>query len=133
LASHQQASAWTNFRFGIGLNVEWQSGGNSFLWGAICNGQPPGPQFFGYGAPGYGYPQPMVAAAMPSYYDPPHHDYYQPQPAPGATPPAPHPWTAPAPQPNGGAARYNMPSVHPANYYYPTSYYGQYPSYWYGQ
>src|SRR5262245_35413722 len=33
LASHQQVSAWTNFRFGIGLNVEWQSGGNSFLWG----------------------------------------------------------------------------------------------------
>src|SRR5438876_1185003 len=94
LASHQHASAWVNFKAGIGLNVEWQSGGNSFLWGAVRGAQPPGPQCFGYGPAPYG--QPMVADAMPSYYDAPQQDYYlpHPAPAPGWTPPAPQPgWT----------------------------------------
>ncbi len=51
--SQQQASAWTNFRVGLGLNLGWQSGGNNWLWGAFRNGQPPGPEF---GGGIYGYP-----------------------------------------------------------------------------
>jgi hypothetical protein len=47
--SQQQASAWVNTRFGVGLNWEYQSGGNNFLWGAYRNGQPPGPETFGGG------------------------------------------------------------------------------------
>ena len=32
--SQQQASAWVNSRFGVGLNWDWQTGGNNFLWRA---------------------------------------------------------------------------------------------------
>src|SRR5262245_45826645 len=48
--SQQQASAWVNARFGVGLNWHWQSGGNSFGWGLFTGGQPPGPDF----GPGFG-------------------------------------------------------------------------------
>lgn len=41
--SQEQASAWINSRFGIGLNWSWQSGGNNFLWGLFRDGQPPAP------------------------------------------------------------------------------------------
>jgi hypothetical protein len=44
--SQQQASAWVNTRFGVGLNWEYQSGGNTFGWGLYRNGQPPGPETF---------------------------------------------------------------------------------------
>lgn len=40
--SHEQAGAWINFKFGVGLNWNWQSGGNNTLWGLFRNGQPPG-------------------------------------------------------------------------------------------
>ena len=33
LATQQQASAWSKFNFGVGLNVGWQGGGNSVLFG----------------------------------------------------------------------------------------------------
>ena len=39
--STQQASAWTNFKFGVGLNFGYQAGGNNFGWGLFRNGQPP--------------------------------------------------------------------------------------------
>jgi hypothetical protein len=38
------APAWLNWKFGIGLNLGWQSGGNNTLWGLFRNGQPPGPE-----------------------------------------------------------------------------------------
>lgn len=41
-ASQNQASAWCNSRFGVGLNWNYASGGNSFLFGLIKNGQPGG-------------------------------------------------------------------------------------------
>jgi hypothetical protein len=46
-STQQQAPAWLNFKFGVGLNWAWQSGGNNFLWGLYRNGQPPGfgPQY----------------------------------------------------------------------------------------
>ena len=37
------APAWLNWKFGIGMNLGWQSGGNNTLWGLFRNGQPPGP------------------------------------------------------------------------------------------
>lgn len=40
--SEQQASAWCDTKFSIGLNFQHASGGNSWLWGAFKNGQPPG-------------------------------------------------------------------------------------------
>lgn len=39
----QTADAWINSKFGIGLNWNYQSGGNNLLWGAFRNGQPPAP------------------------------------------------------------------------------------------
>lgn len=62
--SQQQASAWVNQRFSVGLNWHRQSGGNNFLWGAFRNGQPPGPEAFG-GAQSFGAGQMPFAAPMP--------------------------------------------------------------------
>src|SRR5207302_1130684 len=79
--SQQQASAWVNSRFGVGLNWEWQSGGNSFGWGLYRNGQPPGPEGFGEAPHGHHFPrfggQPAPAPhaqGMPSF----EHAYAQP-------------------------------------------------------
>ncbi len=59
--SQHQASAWVNSRFGVGLNWDVQSGGNNFMWGVYRNGQPPGPEAYGFSdAPTfqpYGIPQ----------------------------------------------------------------------------
>jgi hypothetical protein len=74
--SQQQASAWVNSRFGVGLNWERQSGGNNFGWGAWRNGQPPGPEGFAGGQPSAGQmpqfyspaPQPHGFAPMPQGY-----------------------------------------------------------------
>ena len=59
--AQQQASAWTNTKFGIGMNMDYQSGGTSFLWGLWRNGQPPGPEAFGGG---YGGQQRFAPAPM---------------------------------------------------------------------
>ncbi len=64
--SHQQASAWVNSRFGIGLNWDRQSGGNNFLWGAYRNGQPPGPEAFGDGFNAGGFPASPFSGPMPT-------------------------------------------------------------------
>jgi hypothetical protein len=79
--SQQQASAWINSRFGVGLNWDVQSGGNNFLWGAFHNGQPPGPEAYGFGAPpSYPYYGPPMHA--PFAYDAPSFQpaYAQPMP-----------------------------------------------------
>ena len=80
--SQQQASAWRNSRFGIGLSWSGQSGGNNFGWGLWHNGQVPGPEAFGApqhgghdAAPYYG------AGSMPQGYAP-QHSYYPSTPAP---------------------------------------------------
>lgn len=61
LASQQQASAWSKFNFGVGLNVGWQGGGNSVLWGVLKGRPLPGDGGYGDGggpglggAPGFG-------------------------------------------------------------------------------
>jgi hypothetical protein len=46
--SGQRATAWKQFKFGVGLNLEGSGGGNNFLWGAYKSQQPP--------AQGGGYP-----------------------------------------------------------------------------
>jgi hypothetical protein len=61
VASTQQASAWTNFKFGAGINLGYQAGGNNFGWGLFRNGQPPCPGECGGGsapAPHSSYLQP---------------------------------------------------------------------------
>jgi hypothetical protein len=124
--SLQEASAWVNAKFGIGINWAYQSGGNNFLWGVFRNGQPPccdghgcGPGFYGpgYGVPGYygsegyqGYPYAQGAGASPMT---------------PMTPPQ-VPASAPA-QPssnlqNNGFQTVNYPPYYVPNYYYPVSY-----------
>jgi hypothetical protein len=95
--SQQNASAWVNSKFGIGLNWSRQSGGNNFLWGAFHNGQPPGPDAFGTG----GYQSvPSFAPSMPYHSSAPQ---YQ-APAPMAN------YQYPAQQnPNAGSYFYNSP------------------------
>ncbi|MBI1832711.1 MAG: hypothetical protein HYR84_14820 [Planctomycetes bacterium] len=81
--SQQQASAWVNTRFSVGLNWHHQAGGNNFLWGAWRNGQPPGPEAFGgfgghhHAAP-MAHPAPQGYAPMPNY--PAQAYYYAPMP-----------------------------------------------------
>lgn len=59
--SHQQASAWTNQKFSFGMEWQRQSGGNNFcrIW---QNGQPPGPETFGF-APSYYHSTPAAPTA----------------------------------------------------------------------
>lgn len=40
--SQQQAAAWVKINFGVGLNFSYESGNNSWFWGAFNNGQVPG-------------------------------------------------------------------------------------------
>lgn len=44
-ATGEQASAWVNSNFGVGLNWNFASGGNSYLWGLVRDGQPYGADF----------------------------------------------------------------------------------------
>jgi hypothetical protein len=75
--SQQQASAWTNSRFSIGLNWEKQSGNNSCLWGAKRDGQVPAPYVDAHVPYGPAYSHPHVSySAAPSYSSTPY-AYYQ--------------------------------------------------------
>ncbi len=72
--SQQEASAWINSRIGIGMNWDWQSGGNSLLWGAWRDGQPGG-EAFGTprcprpaAGPSHGFPQPTGAPAPAGFH-----------------------------------------------------------------
>jgi hypothetical protein len=65
LASTQQASAWSNIKFGVGMNLHWQTGDNNFLWGVFRNGQIPPPA----GVPG-GFPGGYPGGGFPQYYEP---------------------------------------------------------------
>jgi hypothetical protein len=116
----QQASAWTNFKFGVGLGVEWSTGNNSWFCGKLYNngdhncGPSCGPMGFdpmayGYGGHGgdfgYAYGGPMMS---------PH--------APAQAPAAP-----PAPQKNNNTASlaqsYSNDPYQPVSYQYPNYYY----------
>jgi len=75
----QKASAWTNFKFGVGLNWQWQSGGNNLLWGAAHGSQPPGAEQFGEFYPGhfhghdpmfFGSAAPILTSPEPQAYAP---------------------------------------------------------------
>lgn len=75
--TQQEASAWVNTRFGMGLNFDWSSGGNTLLWGLIRDGQPGGADPHSK----VGVLQRFQQHHQRPYYYPPQP---QPQPAPGA-------------------------------------------------
>jgi hypothetical protein len=103
--SQQQASAWVNSKFGIGLNWERQSGANNLFWGAWHNGQVPGPEAFQNGPYTGGYSG-------------------------GAYPPAPYYYPSQGYSPYAGS--YDMP---PASPYYaaPSQYANPAPAYYSGR
>ena len=37
VVAQQQAFAWKNSKFNIGMSSSFQSGGNSFLWGLVAS------------------------------------------------------------------------------------------------
>lgn len=125
--TQQQADAWCNIKFGAGVNLNWQGGDNSLLWGLYRSGQVPHagpgvvPPFHGhqpfYGANPTGFP----FADQGSAFAP--QSYHQ------MMPPAPL-----SPQVNQQAT-----FLQPVGYYYPSYqtpvmpyYYSGYPAYWYG-
>lgn len=120
--SLQEASAWVNSKFSVGLDYSHQSGGNNFLWGVFRNGQPPacdGPGCFGpYGYPGHaaqgfqGYPY-AQGGMMPMNPMAPS--------APVAAP------VVPPTQPSSsleynGFQTVNFPMYYPPNFYVPMNY-----------
>lgn len=128
LASEQSASAWSNIKFGAGVNLHWQTGDNNILWGVLRNGQIPHPGGYGGYGGGYGYGHP--GGGFPMYYEPTAADANN------------NGGAAAGKQSAGAPAPVNQTSypANPYGYYYPVSYnpyYGyqgyQVPSYWYGQ
>jgi len=109
--SQQQASAWKNMKFGCGLNWEWSSGGNCFGWGLWRNGQPPGPEGFGY--PGHG---PYGFAPAPWDQGMPHGMGYPSMPYAGSD------FTAPPPRPVDAQTMRYFPPYNDA-YYVPVNWY----------
>lgn len=118
--STQSAMAWVNSKFGVGLNWNYQSGGNSLLFGLFRNGQPPAPDC-GIGGPGY-VPGPIPGPA-PCPNGGPYHGLFQPGAEQGvAAPDA----AAAASNVQGRTQSYNRYySNQTVNYQYPY-YYNQY-------
>ncbi|MSU80717.1 MAG: hypothetical protein EXS16_21845 [Gemmataceae bacterium] len=57
--SKQEAPAWIKTGFRAGINWDYQSGGNSALWGLWRDGQPASPEVFGghhHSGPHFGVP-----------------------------------------------------------------------------
>jgi hypothetical protein len=118
LLTHQEASAYKKFNFGVGLNLSCEGANNSIMWGVAKGG--PGPGWADGGFPGgYGYGNPDYFGGQPFGHDQ----------APAMTPStAPTPTTPPRPMPMG------TPGVAQPVGYFPTygSYSGSnYPMYYY--
>jgi hypothetical protein len=138
----QEAHAWVNGKFSVGLNWQVQSANNSFLWGVFKNGQVPGPEAFGQPGPGHGhfgpgggYMPPAAQQPFPYFGAMPGYN----QPAPAGYPQV-APKTAPTSAPTNAAVGYYYNPYQTASYqpyqnYYPYGsvyYYPQQaPYYWY--
>lgn len=68
--SASEAQAWCNFKFGAGINMSVQSGGNTLLWGAFRNGQPPAPPPGGFNPYYGGYAPGPMAGPGPGPFGP---------------------------------------------------------------
>ena len=138
VGSQDRASAWVKWNFNAGINMNYEGGGNSILWGLYQTSPSPG-----CGVPGYMMqPAPFnnsnccTAVVNPALQYPASGcpaPVYPPVPvAPVAPAPAlPHPTpVAPA---SVHAVSYTAPNY--IQYYQPYTgqYYGQAPSYWYGR
>ncbi len=147
--TQQQAHAWMNAKFSIGLNWHIQSANNNVLWGLWKNGQVPGPEAFGGGA------SPFPSGVGPGPYMTPPGQYpwflNNPQGSPQTQPVASPAETAPPPtvaglppygnfnpyqtvsyQQNSGYyyPNYYQPNYYQPNYYQNNGYQAQVPYYW---
>jgi hypothetical protein len=141
LASQQQASAWSKFNFGVGLNIGWEGGGNSVLWGALKGAPSPGGFDGGYpGFPGGGFNNmPPAHAGLGSDQQFPtagYSPYQPPSPMMAMPSPAPMPQIAPMPQmpradtqPVGYFTYPTYPNYYPYPQYYTNYYYGTWYAY----
>jgi hypothetical protein len=125
-ASARPASAWTNFRFRVGMNITWQSAGNCVLWGLIRTGPAPAPWNFAPGCPYDG-----AAGFYPSFAPADYHSYSPTLVRQATTTPASPTVTSQEPP----MARRPTTSVTPTSaVLQPVGYFaGPAPSYWYGQ
>src|ERR1019366_2944630 len=124
--SERPAQAWVNSKFSIGLNWHVQSANNNVLWGLWKNGQVPGPEAFGGGAP-YGGAIPFGQNPGPGSFP---YLGNAPQGYPQGMPAQAAPTQAPQQQAYYGQNPYQAVSYQPSNYYYPNTYYpSYYPSY----
>jgi hypothetical protein len=162
LATERPAQAWVNSKFSVGLNWQYQAGGNNLLWGLYRSGQVPGPWGDGlipglvpappsghapYAAP-YGAPPPAVEA-FPYYGGAPAPTgpaVAPAQPLPAVRTPGQQAWQhGTIPNWQAGQNVYQavgyQPSYVAPTYNYPNYNYGGYdysnyysaPSYWYGR
>src|SRR5262249_44155088 len=112
VAAASEAPAWINFKFGAGINWSWQSGGNNFLWGLFRNGQPPGPE-------GFGFPGPTP------HYGPQEFQYFGGQPGGGTYGMQyPAPESAPSQAPSAPVAMYHPATWHGQHAYQTASWSG---------
>src|SRR5262245_47183622 len=114
VAAPQQASAWQTFKFGVGMNLEWSSGNNSWWCGKLYNN---GAMEGGGGMPGYG-PGPSYGPDFGFHGDYGMAPFHGPAHAQAAPPAAP----APANGGGGGAAPVNPASLYHFANYQTTSY-----------
>jgi hypothetical protein len=122
LGDQAPASAWVNFKFSAGINWQWQSAGNNFLWGLWRNGQPPGPEAFGAHEHGQSHFHGYAAPQQPYYGFRPTMPQQQQAPAAGAPataptslPGGPQPATTPGYSNHHGQFYYYQPTnFHPA-------------------
>jgi hypothetical protein len=133
LICEQQASAWCNWKFGAGINFNYQSGGNNVLWGAFRNGQPPAPDCCPPGCPPGVAPgcAPGFRGGYPGFppYGPGEFQYFGAQQRPQGGDVGQLPPTTPS---TSGYGAYRPISYAPNAYsYYPN--YAYTPSYWYGR
>lgn len=138
LLSHQQASAYSKFRFGIGFNISWEGANNSFLCGLLKGGPGPGCASDPYAGYTDGGVAPHSCGIGSPYSYGIGHDGF------GAQPIAPPAQAAPAAAPAVAqpVGYFNYPQQTGYGYYQQPSYgiyqqpdYSSYqvPSYWYGK
>jgi len=126
-ATQQQASAWINSKFGMGMNWSWQSGGNSLGYGLFRDGQPGGADFVHSCVATPAYPRPTCCVAQPAPVMPAPQVYCPP----GATAPAAGFNAPPAVPANTNTQSLRYPSYRPMypaapSYGYPANYYRGY-------
>jgi hypothetical protein len=150
--TQQQAHAWVNAKFSVGLNWHIQSANNNVLWGMWKNGQVPGPEAFGGGAgpfpSGVGPGPYMTPAGQFPFFGSNPQGTPQSQPASFPAQTAPPPTIAAVPQqpyygmPQNGNSNpyqtvsyqqnsgYYYPNYYQPNYYQSYGYQAQVPYYW---